>query len=155
MDDSACFAKGFSYLLHGIFFDLRASAANHFDTRSTSPDLTACRQDTTFGVVLVAPAGATLTAGTGGDLLRASRCRDAESAMNFFMVSFRCVLLASAATRRRLRETIYHEGKARRCVVHKMPESPRPWKRNGHEEACQIPHAGLPTAAKVDVSISI
>src|SRR5438034_11665746 len=36
--------------------------------------------------------------------------------MNFFMVSFRCILLASAATRRRLRETIYHERKARRCM---------------------------------------
>src|SRR5438093_419599 len=40
------------------------------------------------------------------------------SAMNFFMVSFRCVLFASAATRRRLRETIYHERRGRRCMCY-------------------------------------
>src|SRR5207302_6556539 len=38
--------------------------------------------------------------------------------MSFFIVPFRCVLFASAATRRRLRETIYHERKARRCMCY-------------------------------------
>jgi len=31
-------------------------------------------------------------------------------------------------------------------VLHKMQRSPRSWKGNGHGEARQSPHGGLPTA---------
>ena len=143
-----------------FFFDLRASAANHFDTRSTSPDLTSCRQDTSFGVVLVASARATLTAGTGGDLLRASRCRDADGHDGECDELFHGVLSLrsigfSGDTAPIAGDDLPRGKGAKMYVVHKIHESPRPWKRNGHEEACQIPHAGLPTAAKVDAFISI
>ena len=108
-------------LLGFIFSRFAAPAATHFDTRSTSPELTWCRQDTTFGVVLVVecqigshsfhcfwsddPPRRTGTPTGNGPWSFARRLRaDTE------------LQVASPLTRRRSRETIYHERKAERCV---------------------------------------
>src|SRR5438067_3579300 len=104
-------------LLGFIFSRFAARAANHFDTRSTSPDLTWCRQDTSFGVVLVVECqigSHSFHCFWSNDPPRRTGTTTGNGPWSFARrLQIDTVLqVASPANRRRSRETIRHERKA-------------------------------------------